>query len=71
MVGRDQYKTIFTVNHDLYDSQYCLMNNNLHAVFFVPLCLARLQTDDYVNVTSNSVSLIIVVELQNTNSLKW
>ena len=68
VVGRDECKTAITVNNDLYDSQYCILNNTLQCSLF-QYVLEHLQSGDYVNVTSNSVSLLTVVELQNINNI--
>ena len=68
MVRSDEYKRVITVNNDLYDSQHCLLNNTLLCSSF-HYVLTHLQSGDYVNVTSNSVSLLTVVELQNVNNI--
>ena len=68
VIGRDECKRVITVNNDLYDSQYCILNNTPQCSSF-HYVLAHLQSGDYVNVTSNSVSLLTVVELQNINNI--
>ena len=68
VVGRDECKRVVTVNNDLYDSQYCILKNTLQCSSF-HYVLAHLQSGDYVNVTSNSVSLITIIELHNVNNI--
>ena len=68
MVGRDRCKRVITVNNDLYDTQHYLLNNTPQCSSF-HYVLAHLQSGDHVNVTSNSVSLLTVVELQNVNNI--
>ena len=65
---RDEYKRVITVCDSVDDSQHCLLNNTLQCSSF-HYVLTHLQSGDYVNVTSNSVSLLIVVELQNINNI--
>ena len=67
MVGTDEYKRVIVVDGSLDDSQHCLLNNTLQCSSF-HYVLAHLQSGDYVNVTSNSVSLLTVVKLQNINN---
>ena len=68
VAGRDECKRVITVDDSVNDSQHCLLNNTLQCSLF-HYVLAHLQSGDYVNVTSNSVSLLTVVELQNVNTI--
>ena len=68
MAGRVEYKRVITVDDGIDDSQHCLLNNTLHCSSF-HYVLAHLQSGDYVNVTSNSVSLLTVVKISNVNNI--
>ena len=66
MAGRDEYKRVINVDGNVDDSQHCLLNNTLQCSSF-HYVLTHLQSGDYVNVTSNSVSLLTMIELNNIN----
>ena len=68
VAGRDEYKRVITIDDGVDDSQYCLLNNTLHCSSF-HYVLAHLQSGDYVNVTSNSVSLLTVVKISSVNNI--
>ena len=68
MAGREECKRIITVDDSVDDSQHCVVNNTLQCSSF-HYVLTHLQSGDYVNVTSNSVSLLTVVELNNINNI--
>ena len=68
VAGRDKYKRVITVDVSVDDTQHCLLNDTLQCFSF-HYVLSHLQSGDYVNVTSNSVSLPAMVELQNVNAI--
>ena len=68
VAGRDEYKRVITIDDSVDDSQHCLLNNTLHCSSF-HYVLAHLQSGDYVNVTSNSVSLLTVVKISSVNNI--
>ena len=68
MVGRDEWKRLITVDSDLYDFQHYLLNYTRHCSSF-DYVLAHLQSGDYVNVISNSFSLLTMLELNNINAI--
>ena len=68
VAARDKYKRVITVNGSVDDTQQCLLNNTLQCFSF-HYVLSHLQSGDYINVTSNSVSLVTMVELQNVSAI--
>ena len=68
VAGRDEYKRVITVCSSVDVSEHSVMNDTLQCSSF-HYVLAHLQSGDYVNVTSNSVSLLTVVELNNINNI--
>ena len=68
VAGREECKRVITVDDSVDDSQHCVVNNTLQCSSF-HYVLTHLQSGDYVNVTSNSVSLLTVVELNNINNI--
>ena len=66
VAGRDQCKRVITVRSSVDDSQHSVMNNTLQCSLF-HYVLAHLQSGDYVNMISSSVSLLTMIELNNIN----
>ena len=67
MAGRDEYKRVITVDGSIDDSQHCLLNTLQCSSFHY--VLAHLQSGDYNNVTSNSVSLLTVIKINNVDNI--
>ena len=67
VAGRDEYKRVITIDDSVDDSQHCLLSNTLQCSSF-HYVLAHLQSGDYVNVTSNSISLLTVVKITNVDN---
>ena len=69
VAGRDEYKRVITVDVSVDDTQHCLLNNTLQCFSFQYVLSYLLQSGDYVNVTSNLISLPTMIELQNVSTI--
>ena len=64
VVGR--YKRVITVDENAHNSQQCLWNNTLCSFHYA---LTHLQSDDYINVTSDTALLSSAFKIRNVNNI--